>query len=68
MSDEDIDTSDIPLLDDNFFANATLRMPQGKVSVLLNVDEEILKWYREKGIDIRNIANSALRDYVETHR
>jgi uncharacterized protein (DUF4415 family) len=68
MSDEDIDTSDIPFLDDNFFSNAKLRMPEGKVSVLLNVDEEILEWYQEKGLDIRNVANSALRDYVETHR
>ncbi len=68
MSDEEIDTSDIPFLDDNFFSKAKLRMPEGKVPVLLNVDEEILEWYQKKGIDIRNVANSALRDYVETHR
>ena len=68
MSDEEVDTSDAPALDENFFANAKLRMPSGKVSVLLNVDEEILEWYKEKGIDIQNIANLALRDYVETHR
>jgi uncharacterized protein (DUF4415 family) len=68
MSDDEIDTSDIPFLDETFFASAKLRMPEGKVSVLLNVDEEILEWYQEKGIDIRNVANSALRDYVETHR
>jgi uncharacterized protein (DUF4415 family) len=68
MSDDEIDTSDIPFLDDTFFTNAKMQMPEGKVSVLLNVDEEILEWYQEKGIDIRNIANSALREYVETHR
>jgi uncharacterized protein (DUF4415 family) len=68
MSDDEIDTSDAPALNDSFFANAKLRMPSGKVSVLLNVDEEILEWYEEKGIDIQNIANLALRNYVETHR
>ena len=68
MSDEEIDTSDSPPLDDGFFANAKLRMPSGKISVLLNVDEKILEWYEENGIDIQNIANLALRDYAETHR
>ena len=68
MSDEEIDTSDAPVLDEEFFANARLRMPAGKISVLLNVDEEILEWYQEKGIDIQSVANLALKDYVETHR
>jgi uncharacterized protein (DUF4415 family) len=68
MSDEKIDTSDVPALDEAFFANAKLRMPTGKISVLLNVDEDILKWYQEKGIDIQSVANLALKDYVETHR
>lgn len=30
MTDEDIDTSDIPPLDGDFFANAELRMPTEK--------------------------------------
>jgi uncharacterized protein (DUF4415 family) len=68
MSDEEIDTSDVPALEEAFFANAKVRMPAGKISVLLNVDEEILEWYQEKGIDIQSIANLALKDYVETHR
>jgi hypothetical protein len=33
MTDEEIDTSDIPPLDEKFFANARLRMPRGKVAV-----------------------------------
>ena len=28
MTDEEVDTSDIPELDDNFFERATLRMPE----------------------------------------
>lgn len=40
MTDEEIDTSDSPPLDESFFAEAKLRMPKGKVAVLVNVDEE----------------------------
>lgn len=45
MTDEEIDTSDIPPLDAAFFANARLRMPE-KVSVTLNVDAEVSDAYR----------------------
>lgn len=68
MSDDEIDTSDIPELGEKFFSDAKLRMPQGKVSVLLNVDEEVMEWYEENDIDIQNVANLALKDYVESHR
>ncbi|MGC2236856.1 MAG: BrnA antitoxin family protein [Pyrinomonadaceae bacterium] len=68
ISDEEIDTSDIPALDENFFAGAKLRVPKGKVSVLLNVDEEIADWYKKQGSDFQNLVNTALRDYAESHR
>jgi uncharacterized protein (DUF4415 family) len=68
ISDEEIDASDIPPLDESFFADAGLRIPKGKVSVLLNVDEEIADWYKKQGSDFQNLVNTALRDYAETHR
>jgi hypothetical protein len=38
MGDEDIDTSDIPPLSDEFFAKAQLRMPKLPVKVSVQVD------------------------------
>ena len=35
MTDEEVDTSDIPPLDDDFFDNAELRLPKGKVPVVI---------------------------------
>ena len=35
MTDSEIDTSDIPPLDDAFFENAELRLPKGKVPVVI---------------------------------
>lgn len=68
MSDDEIDTSDIPLLDESFFANAKLRLPEGKVPVMLNVDEEIIEWYQKQGGSFQGLLNTALRDYAESHR
>jgi hypothetical protein len=41
MSDEEINTSEVGLLDEKFFANAKLRMPKNKVSVIVNIDKEV---------------------------
>lgn len=68
ISDEDIDISEIPPLDELFFAEANLRLPQGKESVLLNVDAEVLAWYRRHGKDFQTLVNAALRDFAETHQ
>lgn len=68
MTDDDIDTSDIPPLDEKFFANAKLRMPKDKVSVLVNVDKETSDWYESQGIEAKNLMSAALKIYAEAHR
>ena len=42
MSDEDIDTSDIPELDDNFFQQAELHLPVKK-PVTIRLDADVLE-------------------------
>jgi hypothetical protein len=42
MTDEEIDTSDIPPLHEAFFANAKLRLPKGKVPVVISVDADVI--------------------------
>ncbi len=68
MTDEEIDTSDIPPLDESFFAETELRMPKGKVAVIVNVDEEIDAWFQAQGGEYRNLMNAALRIYAEAHK
>ncbi len=68
MTDEKIDTSDIPPLDEKFFANAKLRLPKGKVSVLLTVDEETNDWYQSQGEEARELMTVALRIYAVAHK
>lgn len=68
MSDEEIDTSDIPPLDETFFANAKLRMPEKKVSVTVSIDADVLEWFEAQGKEFQNRINAALRIYAEAHK
>ncbi len=69
MSDEDIDTSDIPPLTDEFFANAKLRMPASSwVTVAIQVDSETLAWFQSKGEEAEQHMAAALRIYAEAQK
>jgi uncharacterized protein (DUF4415 family) len=60
LTDEEIDTSDIPPLDDSFFAKARLRMPQPQVSIIMHGDADLLDWLKAQGI-----INAALETCAE---
>lgn len=68
LTDETIDTSDIPPLDEAFFANAKLRMPEQRVSVTVNIDADVLAWFEAQGEEFQQRINAALRIYAEAHR
>jgi uncharacterized protein (DUF4415 family) len=68
MTEEEIDTSDIPPLDETFFANARLRMPEKKVAITLDVDADVLEWFRAQGEEFQHRINAALRIYAEAHK
>jgi uncharacterized protein (DUF4415 family) len=68
MSNEDIDVSDIPPLDEKFFANAKLRMPKDKVSVIVNIDQETSDWFESQGEESKDLMGAALRIYAEAHK
>ena len=65
MKDKDIDTSDIPELDDAFFQNAQLRVPP-KQPVTLRLDADVLAWFRAGGQGDQTRINQLLRRYMES--
>jgi len=67
ITDEDIDYSDIPPLTDEFFENATLRIPAKQASSLIQIEPEILQWFQEHSKDYKTLVNSALRRYIEEY-
>jgi len=68
IKDEDIDISDIPPLDDAFFKNATLRMPENKKAVSLRLDADVLDWFKHQGRGYQTRINAVLRLYMQARR
>ena len=68
MTDEEVDTSDIPPLDEAFFGKARLRMPKGKVPLIISVDADVMEWFRAQGEGYRSLINAALRVYADAHK
>lgn len=68
MSDEDIDTSDIPPLSEEFFTKAQLRMPKSSMKVTVLVDPDTLAWFQAQGESAEQQMSVALRIYAEAHK
>lgn len=68
LTDETIDTSDISALRDDFFARATLRMPQKFTTVTVQIDSGVWAWFEAQGEDCEQRFNAALRIYAEAHK
>jgi uncharacterized protein (DUF4415 family) len=64
LPDSSIDTSDIPVLGDDFFATAELLMPAGKSEVSLRVDNDVLAFFRTGGKGYQSRINAVLRAYM----
>ncbi|MBV8886679.1 MAG: hypothetical protein JO235_22155 [Chroococcidiopsidaceae cyanobacterium CP_BM_RX_35] len=68
MNDEDIDTSDIPPLSDEFFAKAQLRMSRSAVTIKVQVDPDTLAWFQAQGKTAEQQMSAALKIYAEAHK
>lgn len=69
MTDEEIDTSDIPPLTDEFFTKAKLRLPNSSnATVTVNVDTETLEWFQQQGKEAGKQMSAALRIYAAAHK
>ena len=67
MSDEDIDYSDIPALDEKFFKKGKLRIPKAKPLISIRVDNDVLSWFKSMGSGYQTRMNAVLRMYMEAH-
>lgn len=64
MTDADIDYSDIPPLDEEFFTKAVITLPQKKDSVTLRIDHEVLEFFKHQGKGYQTLINAILKAYV----
>lgn len=68
LTAEEIDTSDIPPLTDEFFDNSRWWQPKEPLSVLVKVDPGTLSWFQSQGEDYEQQMAAALRIYAEAHK
>jgi uncharacterized protein (DUF4415 family) len=65
LPDDEIDTSDIPELDDEFWQKAVLILPEGKERLTLRLDREIVDFFKRGGRGYQTRINAVLRAYVK---
>ena len=68
LTDRDIDYSDIPELDKDFFRSATLVLPEPKTTVTIRLDQRVLEWFKAKGPGYQTRINALLRAFMEAHK
>ena len=68
LTDEQIDTSDIPALSEAFFAKAQWQMPAQPLLVTVPIDPETFAWFQEQGEEAVEEMAVALRIYAEAHK
>lgn len=68
MQDENIDYSDIPELDEQFWKNAKVRLPETKTGVYIRLDTDLLNWLKGQGRGYQTRINAILRSYYNAHQ
>ena len=70
MTDDEIDTSEIPELDDEWFENAQVVLPQKKKAISLRVDGNVLEWFKSNSKDrgYQTLMNAVLKAYARAHK
>lgn len=67
-SEESIDYSDIPELDDTFWRNAKVVQPANKERLTVRFDADLVSWFKQQGRGYQTRMNAVLRSYYEAHR
>jgi len=66
--DDKIDYSDIPELDERFFANMNLLDTSSKKQITIRFDEDVLDWFKAQGKGYQKRMNAVLRAYVHARQ
>lgn len=65
QDDTEIDTNDIPELTDTFFERAKLVIPAQLRERTVQIDEDIVQWFKARDQDYPESINQILRSYIE---
>ena len=68
MTDEDIDYSDSPSADEEFWKNAKLILPKNKTPITIRLDDDILEFFKSQGKGYQTTINAVLKSYVAAQK
>ncbi|MDP6417491.1 MAG: BrnA antitoxin family protein [Gammaproteobacteria bacterium] len=68
MRDEDIDLSDIPELDKNFWKHAKVVRPDTTQQVTLRVKKSVLEYFKAGGKGYQTRMNQVLESFVKSRQ
>ncbi|MCG8339288.1 MAG: BrnA antitoxin family protein [Proteobacteria bacterium] len=54
IQDSDIDYSELPELDKQFWKEAKLVMPENKTNVTIRLDNDVISWFKSRGKRVSN--------------
>ena len=66
LADDEIDTSDIPELNDDFWQKAVLVEPEGTEQITLRVKRSVLQAFRSTGRGYQTRMNAVLESYARS--
>jgi len=55
------------IADTEFWKNAKVTKPNGKISAHLRIDNDVFEWFKKQGKGHLTHMNAVLRSYVEAH-
>ena len=67
-SDSDIDFSDISEIEKKMLAGAKLVRPGSRQKISINVDRDVLEYFRKDGPGYQKRMNAALKSFVWAHQ
>ncbi|NET17193.1 MAG: BrnA antitoxin family protein [Okeania sp. SIO1H6] len=68
INDSEIDTSDIPELDEQFWQKARRVEPISQETVLIKLDRDIINWFKYQTPNYKTIINQVLRAYINQQK
>lgn len=68
IPDDEIDFSDIPELDEAWFAEAVVWTPPTKKQITLRLDDDIIAFFKESGKGYQTRMNAVLRAFVDAKK
>ncbi len=67
MTDDDIDFSDDPDTDEEFWADAVVIVPETKVALGVRFDRDVVDWFKSQGDGYQTRMNAVLKLYMQRH-